>query len=121
MKKMDKKTWKKRITNASKAIGTYNNSFNDMIDTLSDILEQRDRAYDVYIEAGAEPCIIKISDRGAENVAKNPRIQLWIDLNAQALAYWRDLGLTPAGLKKLGDNTVTVKSSALEDALSKIG
>jgi len=117
---MDRETWKNRIIDAMQKVGTYNESFTDLIDTLADILEQRDRAYQDYIDSGAEPCIEKISDRGARNVAKNPRIVLWSDLNTQALAFWRDLGLSPSGLKKLGENTVTVKTSALEEALAKI-
>ena len=41
-----------------------------------------------------------------------------MDLNAQALAYWRDLGLTPAGLKKL--NAEVVKDKQAGGNLEKI-
>ena len=62
-----------------------------------------------------------VSDRGAVNLKRNPLLQLWQDLNAQALAYWRDLGLTPAGLKRLKDTTAEkVELSGLEKALNGI-
>ena len=46
-----------------------------------------------------------------------------MDLNAQALAYWRDLGLTPAGLKKLNADALNAKATAagFEALLEKIG
>jgi hypothetical protein len=48
---------------------------------------------------------------------------VWQDLNTQALAYWRDLGLTPAGLKKLNEAALkpAVKKTALEEALGSFG
>ena len=49
---------------------------------------------------------------------KNPMLVLELDLNAQALAYWRDLGLTPAGLKKL--NADVVKDKTTSDGLEKL-
>ena len=45
----------------------------------------------------------------------------WMDLNSQALTYWRDLGLTPAGLKKITDeNMKEQKGNTLESILSKL-
>ena len=76
-------------------------SFNTMIDILAEILEERDRVYKAYMEQGANPVIIFESDRGAKNPKQNPILKQWNELNATALAYMRDLGITPAGLRKL--------------------
>jgi hypothetical protein len=43
-----------------------------------------------------------------------------MDLNAQALAYWRDLGLTPAGFKRLSDGIKAPQKTGLELALEKL-
>jgi hypothetical protein len=44
------------------------------------------------------------------------------DLNRDALAYWRDLGLTPAGLKRVNEQALkAAKRSALSEALKGIG
>ena len=69
-------------------------------------------------DEGAEILVTRISDRGAENRSRNPLLQIWTDLNTQALAYWRDLGLTPAGLKKIDEQAMKQKKeSALAKAL----
>ena len=55
-------------------------------------------------------------------MVKNPALKVVDDLNKTALAYWRDLGLTPAGLKRLGESTLTVqKGSTFEEVLAEIG
>lgn len=120
---MDRKAWKTKITEMTNGVGTYKPEFDSIIETLADILEQRDAAFADYIESGAETVIVHVSDRGSESIVKNPRLQVWNDLNTQALSYWRDLGLTPAGLKKIKESALNtdVKESALEAALKSIG
>lgn len=103
-------------------VGTYRPSFDSVIDTLAAILEQRDEAYEAYIEDG-RAMIERISDRGAKNMVKNPRLSLWMDLNTQALAYWKELGLTPAGLKRIDDSVMkngAKTATALEKALERL-
>lgn len=119
---MKASAWKKRIKEQCLATGTYKPAFESVIDTLADILEQRDNAYKEFIDSGGEACITRTSDRGAVNVGKNPRLQMWGDLNNLALAYWRDLGLTPAGLKKIDEQLMKPKKkSALAEALQELG
>ena len=112
---MDKAKWKRTIKKQMERAGTYESHFDAAVDALSEILEQRDHAYQEYIDDGAQLLVKKTSDRGAENMVKNPILQVWNDLNSTALAYWRDLGLTPAGLKRVND---VVKKSVEESALS---
>lgn len=115
---MDKLEWKKKIKKAMDEHGVDKTGFSMVIDTLSDILAERDNAYEEFKNEGGEACVIKTSDRGAKNVAKNPRLLIWLDLNNTALAYWRDLGLTPAGYRKLNADVVQDKGG--EDGLEKI-
>lgn len=52
---------------------------------------------------------------------KSPYITLWDDLNKTALTYWRELGLTPASLKKISEAALKTKvSSSLEEVLSSL-
>lgn len=119
---MDRKNWKKKIKSQCIEANTYRKAFDPIIDSLSDVLEQRDLAYDDYVANGASPCIIRVSDRGAENIAKNPRLLIWIDLNNQALAYWKELGLTPQGLKKLNDDAMKIeKKTSFSEVLQNMG
>jgi len=120
---MKKTAWTGRIKNQMQEVGTYKPAFDAAIITLAGILEQRDAAFDDYVASGGNPCFEHVGDRGARNIKKNPRLQVWMDLNTQALAYWRDMGLTPAGLKKLNEAAMKEqkKGSALEEALRGFG
>ena len=92
------------------------------IETLADILEKRDDAARAYLDYGAEPLIEYTNKGGSTNLVKNPALILWDDLNKSALAYWRDLGLTPAGLKKIDDAALKKqKRSGLMEALAELG
>ena len=120
---MTKDKWKQNITRATKALNTYRKEFDPVIEALAEILEQRDAAYKDFLDSGAESVTEFISDRGATNMKKNPRLAVWMDLNTQALAFWRDLGMSPSGLKKLNDAAMKEekKVSALAEAIKALG
>lgn len=114
---MDKANWKKQIIKAAKAAGTYQDYFGAVIDTLADILEKRDKAQALFVTTGANMLVKHTNKGGATNIEQNPCVRLINDLNRDALAYWRDLGLTPAGYKRLNLETSQAKS---QDGLEKI-
>lgn len=120
---MTAKQYKSKTRKLMSAVGTWHKSFEPAVDTLSALLEKRDEAYQAFLDSGGEACVEYTSDRGSVNVKKNPRLQIWLDLNAQALAYWRDMGLTPAGLKKLNEAALKPEKagSPLEEALKSFG
>lgn len=118
---MEKKEWMRKINAACKKAGTYQPQFSYVIETLAQIMEDRDKVHDQYVASGAEPTIIHTNKAKERNVVKNPMLVMEMELNSQALAYWRDLGLTPAGLKKLNDDAMKPKkTSALAEALRGI-
>lgn len=118
---MDSKNWKKKIKKATETVGTYQDSFEDVINTLADLLAERDRIYEQYIAEGAQPLVLVISDRGQENMRDNPLLTTWRSINRDVLQYWRDLGLTPAGLKKIMDDSMNKpEESALDKVLQKL-
>ena len=119
---MDKAQWKRKTVAACKKAGTYRPFFDAAIDTLAGILEKRDKAQKLYEESG-EPLIVAHTNKsGATNLTQSPMVRLINDLNRDALAYWRDLGLTPAGLKRISDAAAKdmKEASALEKALEKL-
>lgn len=120
---MTKQRWKNKIKKACVAAGTYQSYFDNVIETLAGILETRDRAQEKYEAEGGEPVVIHTNKAGAENIVKNPALVVVMDCNTQALAYWRDLGLTPAGLKRLGEKGLVNKdnSGGLAGALAELG
>lgn len=119
---MTAKTWRARIKKACKEAGTYKECFDATIHTLADILEQRDVAADYYKESGAQPVVQFTNKNGAVNLVKNPALAIISDLDKTALTYWRDLGLTPAGLKKINNAAIKKpKRSGLSEVLNNLG
>lgn len=120
---MNQKAWKSKIKKNTVQIGTYRKEFEPIIDTLAAVMETRDEALEAYEQQGRHPVIEHTNQGGNTNSVKNPLLVLLSDLNAQALTYWRELGLTPAGLKKLNEQAVKIeaKKSALESALDSLG
>lgn len=120
---MDQKQWKSKIKSAAKKAGTYQPFFDAVIDTLAGILEKRDTAQELFDRSGGNVIVKHTNKGGATNLELNPALRLINDLNRDALAYWRDLGLTPAGLKRINEAAMQKKEkgSALEEALKSIG
>ena len=118
---MEQKKWKNKIKKACRNAGTYQPYFDHVIDSLASILEKRDEVEAQYIESGSLPVVEYTNKGGATNMSKNPALVLWDELNKSALAYWRDLGLTPAGLKKLNEDALKEKQAGFSDLLKDIG
>lgn len=120
---MVKEQWKEIIKRATEGAGTYQEYFEPVIDTLADILEKRDDAEAQYQDSGGDPVVVHVNKAKQKNLVKNPALVILMELNTQALAYWRDLGLTPSGLKKLNADALTAKATAdgFEQLLAKIG
>ena len=110
---MTKQGWKKRIKTAMQNAGTYKPFFDNVIDQLVEMLEKRDTIEEGYKAAGSRAVISHTNKSGATNAVQNPALRLINDLNRDILAYWRDLGLTPLGMKRLTDK------NAKEDATSE--
>ena len=114
-------SWKEKIKESCEAAGTYQPFFDSVIETLSSILERRDAARETFEESGGKVIIAYKNKGGATNPTKNPALVLEDELNKTALAYWRDLGLTPAGLKKINEDAMKPKKkSALAKALADL-
>ena len=107
---MTKRGWKTKIKKACEEAGTYKKFFDYAIDTLAGILEKRDEAAQI-LEDEEESLIIEQTNKGGfTNKVKNPAFSVWDDLNKSALTYWRDLGLTPAGFKRLNEQAFDNKA-----------
>ena len=120
---MTKQRWKNKIKKACVAAGTYQPYFDNVIETLAGILETRDKAQEKFEASGGDPIVKHTHKGGATNIIKNPALCVIMDCDAQALAYWRDLGLTPLGLKRLGEKGLVNqnKGGGLADALADLG
>lgn len=119
---MDAATWKNTIKQAAIEAGTYRPFFESVISTLADILEKRDEAQETFRKTGGRVLVTHTNKAGATNVEQNPALRLVNDLNRDALAYWRELGLTPAGLKRINEKAMEKKkTNMLAEALKELG
>lgn len=98
---MSKTKWKNLIKKQLTALGLQNDAYESTVESLAAILEQRDKTFDEFQKSGGKSVIEYTNKGGSTNMTKNPLLVLWDDLNKTALAYWRELGLTPSSYKKL--------------------
>lgn len=113
--------WKNLIKRQLSSLGQTEKAYDSVVNTLADILEQRDTVYQQYQDDGCNPVREYTNKGGATNITKNPLLVLWDDLNKSALAYWRELGLTPSSYKKMtGDSPKKEKAGGLAFALQTL-
>ena len=99
--------WRELLKESTEKIGTYKPEFDAVIETLADILARRDAALNVfYNEQGGKVVIEHVNKFGASNLDRNPVCRVIDDLNGQALTYWRELGLTPKGLRAINEQAI---------------
>ncbi len=119
---MTKKKWIERIKAQLEMLKTTEIAYDPVIETLAAILEKRDQLEAKYKKDGSRPVIEYTNKAGATNMIKNPLLTMWDDLNKSALAYWRELGLTPSAYKKItGENQKAEAHGGLAAALNDLG
>ena len=117
---MTKANWIKRITSSCEEAGTYQPYFDDVISTLASILERRDNAEKAM--KGQELTVEHVNKGGNSNLERHPLTRMIDELNRDALSYWRDLGLTPKGLKAINENAMKKEpKDVLSEALKGLG
>ena len=117
---MKKEEWIPRIRDACVQAGTYRPYFEDLIATLAGVLERRDECERQYAESGEGMTIERTNKAGFTTMVKNPTMVFYDDFCRTALNYWKELGLTPAGLKKLKDETFSEKKEDKGGGLKKL-
>ena len=98
---MSKTKWKNLINKQLSALGLKDDAYSSAVDSLAAILEQRDITFQEFQDSVGKTVIENTNNGGSTNMTKNPLLVMWDDLNKTALAYWRELGMTPSSYKKL--------------------
>ena len=109
------------IRAACQGLGTYREEFDPAVWALAKVEEERDDAWAEFEAEGGVRIITTINKAGAEYRQQNPSYTVWLNLVAESRSQRRELGLTPAGLKKLREDAMKApKKSALAEALAKL-
>ncbi len=120
--KKAEKRYKKQIINKMKQVGTYNASFMYTINTLAKVLADYEETINLYERTGRQKIVKHTNKSGATNIIKNPLYQAIEKQRDDIIAYSRELGLTPAGLKRINkDGAQPDKQSPLERVLIELG
>lgn len=112
--------YKAEITDACKDAGTYQPYFDAVIDTLADILIMRADAREKFIASGADTVVYHTNKNGSTNIVKNPALVVIMDLNMQAITYWRELGLTAKSYKQMFGDIKQDTGASLESILASL-
>lgn len=118
---MTKTRWRNKIKKACEQAGTYQKYFDYVIDILAGIMEMRDIAREKFEQSGGNPVVAHTNKAGATNIVKNPALVVVMECETQALAYWRDLGLTPKGLRSLGVEIEQDDEGGFAQVLANLG
>ena len=109
------------IRAACQGLGTYREEFDPAIWALAKVEEERDSAWEEFEAEGGIRIVTTVNKAGAEYRQQNPSYTVWLNLVAESRSQRRELGLTPAGLKKLREDAMKQpKRSALAEALAKL-
>ena len=123
MEEKELEDYKKSIIENMKSVGTYKDEFMDIINSLAKIYYDYNDACNKFRQSGSNFMIKHTNKSGATNIVKNPYYLVIEGLRQNILSYSRELGLTPAGLKKINDKELgkNHKVSKLDKALDKFG
>ena len=100
---MKKRGWKNKLKRLCEAAGTYKPYFDETIDMAAGYLEQRDRIAEQLKEE--DPVSERTNKDGVTSKMRNPIFVMWDDMNKAALVCLKELGLTPAMLRKINEDT----------------
>ena len=111
----------KDIRRKCQALGTWRDEFETPARRLARIYLRLEKVEAEYKLDGERPVVEHTNQAGATNYAKNPLLAEIESLYAQALQHERELGLTPAALRKINAEAIRGGgTSAFAAALNKL-
>lgn len=118
---MGTKANREKIIAAMKGAGTYKEEFESPIMTLAKMMDDCTKAERAFRKSGGSYIVEYTNKAGAKNLVKNPHYALIENLRRDMLTYCAQLGLTPAGLKRIDSKMqITERKSELAKILEKL-
>lgn len=116
---MEKK--KRTIIERMTKLGTYKPQYMEAINRTAKLYVQMDEIEAAFAESGGNVVVTHTNKAGAENFVKSPFLQARDEVYTQLLAHERELGLTPAALKRINESAmIKEKKSTLGEALKAL-
>lgn len=118
---MSVKSNKETIIKAMQQAGTYRDEFEKTIETLAKMMDECKKAEKAFKDSGGKFVVEYTNKAGATNQVKNPHFAVVETLRKDMLTYYTALGLTPAGLKKINEKSMTRKKQGKLSGVLKNG
>jgi P27 family predicted phage terminase small subunit len=119
---MTEKGYERDIIKKLRALNLYRPEHEYAIKTFAKTLVNYEKTADLWEKSGGQIVIKHTNRAGATNPATNPYYVVLQTIRTEIIEYSRELGLTPAALKKINESALTkTKPSALTETLQKIG
>lgn len=116
---MEKK--KRTIIERMTKLGTYKPQYMEAINRTAKLYMQMDEIEAAFAKSGGNVVVTHTNKAGAKNFVKNPFLQARDEVYTQLLAHERELGLTPAALKRINESAmIKEKKSTLGEALKAL-
>lgn len=113
---------KRQIVDRMKVLGTYKPQYMAAIERTAELYLELERLAKEYKKSGCITIVEHTNKAGATNLVKSPIRCAIEDVYSLLLAYERELGLTPAAMKKMGAGVEEKQQkSPIELALEKLG
>lgn len=116
MKPTTEKGFRDKIRRACQGVGTYKEEFETVIWRLAETYVRIQHVKTEFAKSGGKVIIKHVNKAGAANAVKNPLLQELDFLQKAALELERELGLTPASLKKINESAMAAQEE--QDPLS---
>ena len=117
MKPTTEKGFREKIRIACRGVGTYKEEFEPVVARLAECYVRMQTTRAEYKRGGSQILVEYTNKSGAVNLQKNPLLTELDFLQKTALEMERELGLTPASLRKINEAAM-LAAPAEEDALS---
>ena len=110
------------IINRMKALGTYDAAFDECIKRLAALYTEREEIEEEMKKPGFSRMVEHTNKAGNTNLVKNPLIVMRAEVTSRILEHEKELGLTPAALKRMGESAMKAKQeeSPLAQALRSL-
>ena len=116
MKTTTEKGFRQKIRQSCKGVGTYKPEFESLIGRLASVYVRMNECQEEFQKSGGRILVGHTTKSGGKVFSKNPLLIEQKKKKKTALDMERDLGLTPAALKRI--NEAAMASQADEDPLT---
>ena len=115
MKPTTEKGFRDKIRKAARGCGTYKEEFESLIARLAEVYVRRQQAQAEYVKTGSNILIKQKNKSGAVVPVKNPLLVEIDKLSDMALEMEKELGLTPASLRKVNEAAMPAAKNKTDD------